>query len=123
MEWLESRAVRPRQARSQAALRPDIVIIDCSVLLEVASTGGDLWRPVLLVYSDRPTVRFRRIRRHLKLVEHENSLQNMHWINIDGRIRKSSPRAGQDCSWSFAAAGLDRSHSSGWRPRAIRSFW
>ncbi len=39
MEWLESRAVRPRQARYQAALRPDIVIIDCSVLLEVA-TGG-----------------------------------------------------------------------------------
>ena len=43
MEWLESRAVRPRQARYQAALRPDkTCCIYSSVLRDSAatSTGG-----------------------------------------------------------------------------------
>jgi len=39
MEWLESRAVRPRQARYQAALRPDMkCTIDSKALSNFAAT-------------------------------------------------------------------------------------
>jgi len=39
MEWLESRAVRPRQARYQAALRPDIkCIIDSKAISNTTAT-------------------------------------------------------------------------------------
>jgi hypothetical protein len=42
MEWLESRAVRPRQARYQAALRPDMkclfILIHMSTLLQSLSS-------------------------------------------------------------------------------------
>jgi hypothetical protein len=39
MEWLESRAVRPRQARYQAALRPDMqCTIDSKAIANITAT-------------------------------------------------------------------------------------
>jgi hypothetical protein len=67
MEWLESRVVRPRQARYQAALRPDVEHFDstanCNRLFrdDLTVSTRSTTPTVVTSLSSRPETRGRKI--------------------------------------------------------------
>jgi len=94
MEWLESRAVRPRQARYQAALRPDMnCFIHSKALFNFTATPIrrvclDCAKIVPIVSLDHPPARIQRhFRQHtLSATYSSNGIshaRNRVWLSDD----------------------------------------